>query len=587
MGVNGAYNTVEGNVGAYNTVRVRVVVEYYTGIRVGCTSSTNFSKSNDKKADFRWDFDAKEDDKKDNHRWDFGTKADDKKADCRWDFDAKQDEKKANRRWDFATNGDDKKADFRWDFDAKEDDKKANHRWDFAVKVDEKMADFRWDFDAKLGDTKANHRWDFATNGDDKKTDFRWDFDAKEGEEKANHRWDFATKGDDKKVGFRWNFDAKQDDKKADHRWDFAIDGDDKKVDFRWDVDAKEDDEKTNHRWDFATKADGKKADFRWDFDAKQEEGKSNHRWDFATKGDNEKANHRWDLNNFPSLHMGRPHKKEVLEHVHGHGQHGTGHSHGHFNFATLLFTEDALTPGTMVSPYIEPSASPVPFLRRDVSDSIALSTSNFSRIMSKFGPMASTLSMAPRDMWSTVRTCEHPHGVEGEQHVCAASIESMVELAASVLGTRDLRAFSSSADVPAEGVASPPGSPPYKVAAVRAVTAPGQPATTMTCHSMEFPYAVFYCHAVNPTRVYEVTLTRIASEDDGAAATSPSTMRALAVCHLDTSRFSPDNAFFVARRLKPGDAAVCHFTGRGGVVWAPATASTTQEVGQVAVAAQ
>ena len=31
MGVNGAYNTVEGNVSAYNTVRVRVVAEYCTG----------------------------------------------------------------------------------------------------------------------------------------------------------------------------------------------------------------------------------------------------------------------------------------------------------------------------------------------------------------------------------------------------------------------------------------------------------------------------------------------------------------------------------------------------------------------------
>ena len=31
MGVNGAYNIVEGNVGAYNTVRVRVDAEYCTG----------------------------------------------------------------------------------------------------------------------------------------------------------------------------------------------------------------------------------------------------------------------------------------------------------------------------------------------------------------------------------------------------------------------------------------------------------------------------------------------------------------------------------------------------------------------------
>jgi len=110
-----------------------------------------------------------------------------------------------------------------------------------------------------------------------------------------------------------------------------------------------------------------------------------------------------------------------------------------------------------MMSPYIEPSAPPVPFLRRDVSDSLPLSTTNFSKIMPTFGPMASALSMTPRGQWSTARTCKHPHGVEGEQHACAASIESMVELAASVLGVgtreRDLRAFSSSADVPTEGV--------------------------------------------------------------------------------------------------------------------------------------
>ena len=30
MGVNGAHNTIEGNVGAYNTICVRVVGEYYS-----------------------------------------------------------------------------------------------------------------------------------------------------------------------------------------------------------------------------------------------------------------------------------------------------------------------------------------------------------------------------------------------------------------------------------------------------------------------------------------------------------------------------------------------------------------------------
>lgn len=167
--------------------------------------------------------------------------------------------------------------------------------------------------------------------------------------------------------------------------------------------------------------------------------------------------------------------------------------------------------------------------------------------------------------IWSTLRICEHPHPLEGEQQACATSIESMVELAASVLGTSDLQAFSSSPDVPVEGFAPSPASK-YKVAAVRAVTSPGEKATTMTCHGMTFPYAVFYCHAVNPTRVYEVTL-----QMDGAAETI---MQVIAVCHLDTSQFDPANPFFVARGLKPGDAAVCHFLSRDSVLWAPAAST-------------
>ena len=35
MGVNDAHNTVEGNVGAYNTVCVRAVVEYCSCRRIG------------------------------------------------------------------------------------------------------------------------------------------------------------------------------------------------------------------------------------------------------------------------------------------------------------------------------------------------------------------------------------------------------------------------------------------------------------------------------------------------------------------------------------------------------------------------
>ena len=88
---------------------------------------------------------------------------------------------------------------------------------------------------------------------------------------------------------------------------------------------------------------------------------------------------------------------------------------------------------------------------------------------------------------------------------------ESMHKFAASALGTNSLHAFSTSLDVPEEGIGSP--SHIYKVLVVPAVTAHGankDASNTVTCHSMSFPFALFYCHAVNPTRIYEVTLKKV-----------------------------------------------------------------------------
>jgi len=175
-------------------------------------------------------------------------------------------------------------------------------------------------------------------------------------------------------------------------------------------------------------------------------------------------------------------------------------------------------------------------------------------------------------DMWSTLSLCEHPHEVVGEKKACATSVESMHKFAASALGTNSLHAFSTSIDVPEEGVRSP--SHIYKVSAVRAVTAHGankDASNTVTCHSMSFPFALFYCHAVNPTRIYEVTLQKDEVGAAPAMSRMPVVVRALAVCHVNTSGFDPTLNYWVKLGLKPGQASVCHFLTRGDVLWTPA----------------
>ncbi|CAD6209536.1 unnamed protein product [Miscanthus lutarioriparius] len=144
---------------------------------------------------------------------------------------------------------------------------------------------------------------------------------------------------------------------------------------------------------------------------------------------------------------------------------------------------------GSMINLYIGRANNARP-LRRDIADLVPMSTKNFTAIIAMFAPVS--FSMA-RDMWSTLNSCEHPREVAGEQKACATSIESMHEFAASVLGTRDLH-----------GISSP--SRMYKMVVVRVAHGGGE-ASVVTCHSMSFPFAVFYCHAVNPTRIYEVTM--------------------------------------------------------------------------------
>lgn len=241
-----------------------------------------------------------------------------------------------------------------------------------------------------------------------------------------------------------------------------------------------------------------------------------------------------------------------------------------------ILFPEDVFAAaGSVIDLYIDSSATLRTACKssHDVADYVPMSAEDLANIRARYAP--ASLAMA-RDIWSTLNACDRLGGTGGgERRTCTASLRTMVEFAASVLGTRHLRAFSSSRDVPAEGLTSLP-SPRYRVVAVRPVTtAPGSAAangSSMTCHSMEFPSPAYYCHAVNPTRVYEVTLWR---EEKAATASAGARrmMRALAVCHIDSSGFDPNMSFCLDRGIKPGDAPACHFLSRRSVLWAPADA--------------
>jgi hypothetical protein len=159
-------------------------------------------------------------------------------------------------------------------------------------------------------------------------------------------------------------------------------------------------------------------------------------------------------------------------------------------------------TPRSTMTPYIQPSATwHAPLLRRDIADVIPMSTRNFATCVAHHG----------RSHMDDVGHLREPATYQGRE-------EDVRHLPGVTRGnTHDLRALSSS-DVPAEGDTS---GRKYNVIVAQK---DAESSKTMTCHGMGFPFRAFMCHAMNPTKTYEVTLE---SEDH------TSRMVVLAVSHV------------------------------------------------------
>jgi len=243
----------------------------------------------------------------------------------------------------------------------------------------------------------------------------------------------------------------------------------------------------------------------------------------------------------------------------HHHHAHAHSHSSNKRQQADVFFFHDMLRPGSIITPSIRPTTSLPRLLPRRVADSIPFSTGRLSDIVAMFMP--TTLRMTREIRW-TLDTCEHPRTLPGQNAGCATSLESLSELPASLLGTHNVRAFSA-ANLPVEAPGTRALRGRYNVTAVRKVS--GESSAIVTCHDLTYPYAVYYCHTANPTAAYSVTL---ASVEDSAG--TPATMEALAVCHLDTSKWSPKHPFFELHNLKPGEVTVCHFLTKLSIIWVP-----------------
>ena len=211
-----------------------------------------------------------------------------------------------------------------------------------------------------------------------------------------------------------------------------------------------------------------------------------------------------------------------------------------------LFFFEKNMQPGTKMELHFIRDANLATFLPRQVANSIPFSSKKFPEILNEFSIKPE--SEEAETIKNTIRECEEP-GIKGEEKYCATSLESMVDFSTSKLG-KGVQVVSTEVEKETQKQQYTITTGVKKLAGDKAVV----------CHKQSYPYAVFYCHKTQTTRAYMVPLVGA----DG------SKVKAVAVCHTDTSAWNPKHLAFQVLKVKPGTVPICHFLPEDHVVWVP-----------------
>ena len=211
----------------------------------------------------------------------------------------------------------------------------------------------------------------------------------------------------------------------------------------------------------------------------------------------------------------------------------------------TLFFFEKDLHEGMKMNLRFA-SVNEATFLPRRVADSILFTSNKLPQILKQ-------LSIKPGSEEAkivnyTITMCEEP-GIRGEDKYCATSLESMIDFIISRLGK--------TVHVLATELNGKVKSQTQSYAPVRVSKAIDK---QIVCHKMNYAYAVYLCHEIPATRSYVVSLVG----GDG------SKVKALAVCHIETSTWDPNFPAFEILNVKPGTVPICHFLGKDTAVWVP-----------------
>ncbi|XP_004300895.1 PREDICTED: probable polygalacturonase non-catalytic subunit JP650 [Fragaria vesca subsp. vesca] len=212
------------------------------------------------------------------------------------------------------------------------------------------------------------------------------------------------------------------------------------------------------------------------------------------------------------------------------------------------FFRESMLKQGNvMVMPDIKDKMPERSFLPRTILSKLPFSTSRMSELKELFH--VGDNSATERVITNTLTECERAPS-PGETKYCVGSVEDMIDFSVSVLGhnvvvrtTENVRGSKKNVMI-------------GKVIGING----GRVTESVSCHQSLYPYLLYYCHSVPKVRVYEADIVDVESRNK--------INHAVAICHLDTSAWSPGHGAFVALGSSPGNTEVCHWIFENDMTW-------------------
>lgn len=220
-------------------------------------------------------------------------------------------------------------------------------------------------------------------------------------------------------------------------------------------------------------------------------------------------------------------------------------------SLSAMFFLEEDLHSGAKMTLYsgLFKRSSPesrIFFLPRRLAEAIPFSSDKLSAALEKLDiSQGSNTALA---MKQTLQLCESPADSHEERRYCTTSLESMIDYATATLGTS--RVIALETNVPKIVSRN------YTITGISSRSNSGS--KSVVCHSLTYAYAVYYCHEIKDTITARVSL----KGEDGTSG------EGVAVCHRDTTWWSPQHVAFKVLNVKPGGAPICHFMADDNVVW-------------------